>query len=279
MRIQLLRQIQDKTIKRVTVNNQKTVMGDRHFAERLAGLRFRDIDRIGKMMIFSFAGKKDLFLLAHLKMTGQFLVTDKKGSVVGGGGHSEADALGPLPNRHTRVMFELQGGTTLFFNDQRIFGYLRLVDRAGLELAKARFGPEPIKSDFDKERFISGLKRKSGPIKAVLLDQTFIAGLGNIYVDEALFRSRVLPERPANTLTRSEALLLIKHSGAVMNESIALGGTTFQHFIDATGAKGSFKEKLRVFGRQGEKCVRCRNIIVKSRVAGRGTHYCEVCQK
>src|SRR5690606_24000405 len=127
VRIQLLRVIKGKTIRKVVVLKEKSVGNDLSFADRLVGLRFKDIGRVGKMMIFSFAGQKDLYMLAHLKMTGQFLVTDKKGRVVGGGGHSETAAIGPLPDRHTRVMFELSDGSTLFFNDQRIFGYLRLV--------------------------------------------------------------------------------------------------------------------------------------------------------
>lgn len=279
VRVQLWRKLRGKRILRVIVKHTKTVGFDRAFSERLAGRAFRDIDRIGKLLIFTFQGEKNLFLLAHLKMTGQFFLTDKAGKIVGGGGHSDTGPIGPLPNRHTRVVFELAGGNTLFFNDQRIFGYLKLVDKAGLDAAKAHFGPEPINGGFDTGAFFARLQRTDRVIKAVLLDQSVVAGLGNIYVDEALFRSRILPTRPASSLSRAEARLLAKNAGAVMNESIKHGGTTFRSFTDTDGGRGGFVKRLRVFDRQGEPCVKCGEAIRKIKLAGRGTHFCEHCQR
>lgn len=278
VRVQLWKKLKGKKIKTVEAFHPKSIRNDTSFSKKLKGEEIKSIDRVGKLMIFSFTNNKDLFMLAHLKMTGQFFVTDKKGKVVAGGGHTMSNVR-TLPDRHTRIGIYFGDGARLYFNDMRLFGYLKLASKKEMEAAKSRFGPEPIKDDFDKESFFNGLGRKGGPIKAVLLDQTFIAGLGNIYVDEALFRAKVLPTRPAKSLTRKEALALAKHAGEVMIESIELGGTTFQHFADTEGEKGGFKDKLRVFGRQGQKCVRCKTVIKKSRVAGRGTHYCEHCQK
>ena len=117
------------------------------------------------------------------------------------------------------------------------------------------------------------------PIKAALLDQHFVAGLGNIYVDEALWRARVQPMRRADTITKKEAALLAQAAGDVMNESIKVGGTTFQHFVDTGGDAGNFTDYLKVFGQQGKPCSRCGDIIKKTRCAGRGTHYCPGCQR
>ena len=122
------------------------------------------------------------------------------------------------------------------------------------------------------------LRKRKTPVKAALLDQKFVAGLGNIYVDEALWRAGVRPMRRADRVTRKEAAELAKAAGDVMNESIAVGGTTFQHFKDTGGENGNFTDYLQVFGQQGKPCPRCGDTIKKTRCAGRGTHYCPGCQ-
>lgn len=279
VRVQLFAKLKGETIEGIEVRHPKVVGFDRGFKKCLISKRFKDIDRIGKLLIFSFVSEPDLYLLAHLKMTGQFFVTDKKGQVVGGGGHSMNAALGPLPDKHTRVIFGLSGGHTLFFNDQRIFGYLKLVNKAGMEAAKAGFGQEPINNDFDHQAFFVRIQRSDRVIKALLLDQSVVAGLGNIYVDEALFRSDIRPDRCASSLTKAEARLLAKNAGQIMNESIKHGGTTFRSFTDADGGKGGFVKHLRVFDRQGQPCLTCQTPITKTKLAGRGTHFCEHCQK
>ncbi len=279
VRLQLLSKIKNKQIKQIRVFNDKTVRSNVAFSKRLKGKTFFHIDRIGKLMIFSFKNEPDLFLLAHLKMTGQFFYLDKK-KKVSGGGHSmtELDQK-DLPNKHTRVAFYFTDESALFFNDMRKFGYIELADKERVQKAKARFGPEPIKSDFDKVAFATSLKKKNRSIKAVLLDQTFIAGLGNIYVDEALFKAKVSPERKASGVTQKEAYAIAKASGEVMNKAISVGGTTFQHFKDTGGKNGNYTDYLKVFGKQKTPCPRCKTEIKKIRVAGRGTHFCSSCQK
>lgn len=278
VRLQLWQRLRGKTVEKVKILNQKSVKSDKNFARKLKGLTIKDIDRVGKLLIFSFKGESDIFLLAHLKMTGQLFVTDGKGKVRAQGGH-ETPHDHTLPNRHTRVIIYFKEGATLYFNDQRIFGYLTLTDKAGAGFARARFGPEPHNGNFDFDYFWRGLERSRQNIKARLLDQTFIAGLGNIYADESLFRAGLRPARPANSLTLSEAKKLVREAAKVLKEAIAHGGTTFQSFKDSTGAKGNYTRRLKVFARHGQPCLKCGHTITKTRVAGRGTHFCPECQK
>lgn len=278
VRLQLKHKVIGKIIDSVEVFHMKTVEHNRLIGKKLKGRQIADIDRIGKLLIFSFTNQDNLFLLAHLKMTGQFFFVGKKGDVVGGG-HSMTASDRELPGRHTRVAFHFTDGTTLFFNDMRLFGYTKLANKKEVAEARKGFGPEPIDPNFDMEWFVTHVRKRQSPIKAVLLDQSFLAGLGNIYVDEALWRAQVRPMRKASTLTKKEAVAIATASGDVMRESIAVGGTTFQNFADTDGHAGNFTAYLKIFGKQGESCSRCGAIIIKIRCAGRGTHYCPGCQK
>ncbi len=278
VRMQLRRGVVGKTITAVEVFHGKSVEHDTTIEDRLLGKTIADIDRIGKLMIFSFVNEADLFLLAHLKMTGQFFVVS--GSGVAGGGHSMTAAdVRELPGRHTRVAYHFSDGTVLYFNDMRLFGYTKLADAATVSAARAGFGPELIDDAFDDAWFMARLKKRNTPIKAAMLDQSFVSGLGNIYVDEALWRAGIRPMRIASTVTKKEAAALRAAARDVMLESIQVGGTTFQNFADAEGHAGNFTQYLQVFGKQGTPCPRCGEIILKTRVGGRGTHYCPRCQK
>ena len=278
VRLQLMQKVQGKTIDSVEVFHSKTVAHDETIDDRLSGKTIEQVDRIGKLMIFSFNGENNLFLLAHLKMTGQFLYVDSTGAI-SGGGHSisMSDTL-DFPHKHSRVAFHFTDNTTLYFNDMRLFGYTKLATAEEVAIARSGFGPEPIDPEFDCQWFAKKLKRRKTSIKAALLDQKFVAGLGNIYVDEALWRAQVRPMRRADQITTAESAALCKAAGDVMNESISVGGTTFQHFVDTGGDNGNFTDYLQVFGQQGKPCSRCKEIITKTRCAGRGTHYCPGCQ-
>jgi formamidopyrimidine-DNA glycosylase len=279
VRLQLVHKVVGKTISSVSVYHQKTVGLRTDFSKQLVGKTIAHIDRVGKLLIWSFTGESDFFLLAHLKMTGQFFYVGGDGTVAGGG-HSmtEADTR-ILPSKHTRVSLQFTDNTTLHFNDMRLFGYLHIATAAEVTVARAKYGPEPIHDLFDVDWFTQALKKKTAPIKATLLDQSFIAGLGNIYVDEALWHAEVAPTRPTNTITTAEATRIAHFAGEVMNTSIKVGGTTFQHFVDTGDNNGNYTDYLRVFGKQGTPCARCGTIIIKIRCAGRGTHYCPHCQK
>jgi len=279
VRLQLMRKVQGKAIDSVEVFHSKIVNHDETIDDRLRGKTIKHIDRIGKLMIFSFDNEDDLFMLAHLKMTGQFFHIDSTGAITGGG-HTMTELSGDdWPHKHSRVAFHFTDHTTLYFNDMRLFGYTKLATAAQVAIARSGYGPEPIDPDFDCQWFYEKIHKRRTPIKAALLDQKFIAGLGNIYVDEALWRAKVRPMRIANKVTKAEAAVLCKAAGDVMNESIAVGGTTFQHFVDTGGDNGNFTDYLQVFGQQGKLCSRCGDIIKKTRCAGRGTHYCPGCQK
>lgn len=277
VRIQLQHKVVKKTIERIEVFHQKTVAYDKTITDLLRGKTIANIDRVGKLMIFSFMREDNLFLLAHLKMTGQFFYVGRDGKIVGGG-HSATVADRVLPGKHTRVAFHFTDGTTLFFNDMRLFGYVKVATAKEVEQARAGFGPEPIAPDFDCAWFTEKVRKRKTSIKAALLDQSFIAGLGNIYVDEALWRAGVRPTRRADRVTKLEAARLCRAAGDVMRESIAVGGTTFQHFVDTGGKSGNFTDYLKVFGQHGTICERCGGTIKKIRCAGRGTHYCGGCQ-
>ncbi len=279
VRLQLLRKVTGKTIMHIDVFHLKTVEHNDHFAKQLASKTIEHIDRIGKLLIFSFTSESNLFILAHLKMTGQFFFVDSSHTITGGGHSMTAADTRELPGRHTRVVFTFTDGSHLYFNDMRLFGYTKIASAEMVALARAGFGPEPIDPDFNVDWFVTTLRKKGSVVKAALLDQSFIAGLGNIYVDEALWRAKVRPTRRANIVTKVEAAALAKAAGDVMNEAIKVGGTTFQHFADTDGDAGNFTEFLQVFGKQGTPCPRCGTEIIKIRAAGRGTHYCPGCQK
>lgn len=278
VRLQLLDKILDKKITKVEVFNEGTVGKNKKFAMVVKGKSFSNIDRIGKLLIFSFTGKDNVFLLGHLKMTGQFFFKEKK--KVTGTGHTMSDSDSKnLPNSHTRVAFHFSNQTSLYFNDMRKFGYIQLADANEVANAKGRFGQELIDPKFNKDDFFDSIQKKKSSIKAAMLDQTFVAGLGNIYVDEALFIAKVRPDRIASEVTRGEAETLVKASSDIMKESIAMGGTTFQSFADTNGHIGNYKDKLKVFGKQNTPCSVCGTLIEKTKVAGRGTHFCPTCQK
>ncbi len=272
----LRKKILNKKIVSFSVEKNSARNGVKDFSQKLVGSKLTDIDRIGKLLIFKI-GKKDDFLLIHLKMTGQLIYVFKKEVVAGG--HSLGKAL-ELPNKYTRAIFGFAGTSKLFFNDLRRFGYLELVDKNRLEKVKSRFGIEPLKSDFKFVDFKNIFKDKKAPVKAILMDQSKIAGIGNIYADEILFEAGIMPKRAAGSLSEDELKRVFKACGSVLKKAIKYRGTTFSDYLDADGKMGNFTSFLKVYGRkEGEKCLDCPGIIRKMKIGGRSTKYCEGCQK
>jgi len=252
------------------------------FEKSLLGNKLIKIDRRGKLLILSMSN--GLFLLIHLKMTGQLIYQSKGVKVVGGhslsSGNYEKSVGGKLPNKHTRAIFNFSGGGELFFNDIRKFGYLKLVTKEELEkILKNNYGPEPLSKEFTAEKLKQIFKTRKTNIKAVLLNQKLISGLGNIYVDEALYAAKIKPTRPANKVKPEEIVRLVKETDKLIKKAIEYRGTTFSNYVDSKGKKGNFSQYLKVYGRAGEKCLVCGNTIKKMKLAGRGTHYCQNCQK
>jgi formamidopyrimidine-DNA glycosylase len=249
------------------------------FSKKLKGATITALKRRGKLLIIEL-DRPNLFLLIHLKMTGQLIYLSPTVVITGGHTFSEAERKREFPNRHTRVSFTFADGGQLFFNDLRKFGYLKLVDKKSLnEIIANNYGPEPLDKNFSHDLFAASLKKSSRSIKAVLLDQKVIAGLGNIYVDEALFAAGILPDRISKSLKPAEISRLFKAIPEILKKSLKYRGTTFRNYLDGSGRSGNFSKQLQVYGRGGEKCYRCQETLKKIRLAGRGTHYCPKCQK
>lgn len=242
--------------------------------------------RIGKLLIFDLADKRHL--LIHLKMTGQLVYVDGDEIVAGGHPFKEGSVLskvgGALPNKHTRLRIKFSPGKgddegELFFNDTRRFGYARVVSGEELKAIEKRYGIEPLRSEFTLENLRSAIGKRKISIKAAILDQKKVSGIGNIYADEILFASGIRPERKASSLKASELAKVHKEAERIISLAIRYRGTTFSDYVDGQGKKGGFVRFLKVYGRDGESCLKCGRKISKKRVAGRGTHFCSFCQK
>lgn len=244
----------------------------------LVGATIRDIRRRAKVLIIDL--DNDYSLVIHLKMTGQLVFRSNDDSERFGAGHPNDSLIGELPDRSTRVTFDL-GDSKLFFNDQRKFGWVRLLPT--IEIPQIDFfqkvGPEPLADDFTAEDFIARLQRRKGSnIKAVLLDQTVVAGIGNIYADESLFLAKIHPLTLVRDIPEAKLITLFHKLQAVLRLSIAKGGSSDRNYVNARGKKGSYLTFAKVFRRDGQPCPVCGTILEKSRVAGRGTHTCPTCQ-
>ncbi len=220
----------------------------------------------------------DYSLVIHLKMTGQLVFVGEERF---GAGHPNDSLINKLPDKSTRVTLEFSDGTHLYFNDQRKFGWIRLMPT--LEVPNIDFmkkvGPEPLEADFTATEFAERFSRRAGTsIKAAILDQSVIAGVGNIYADESLWGAKIHPQRLVKSITAKEFEALYTDVRAVMNLAIAKGGSSNQTYINAEGQKGHYMDFARVFRREGQACPRCNTTIIKLRVAGRGTHICPHCQ-
>lgn len=248
------------------------------FRRRLRGARVRHVLRRAKLLMLELSNGWTVVI--HLKMSGQLIWRPVRGRLRVGG-HPIPGGLDQLPNRYSHVILELDGGT-LFFNDQRQFGFVKLVptaDRARW-VSDAGYGPEPLERSFTFGRFDRILRRHGRKrIKPTLLDQTVIAGVGNIYADESCFAARVRPARRIATLTAIERRALYRGLRSIMHLSIRKKGTSADAYLTSTGQKGSMMPFLKVYGRGGQHCRRCRGTIRKTVLAGRGTHYCPDCQR
>lgn len=217
-------------------------------------------------------------LVIHLKMTGQLVY---RGEQTFGAGHPNDSLIGELPDKSTRVIFAFSDGSKLFFNDQRKFGWVKLyptIEVPNIDFMQ-RVGPEPLADDFTPKVFIERIrKRPNTTVKAALLDQTVLAGVGNIYADESLWGAKIHPAERVRDIEDSRLKILYEELRYVLELSIEKGGSTDRNYVNAEGKKGSYIDFARVFRREGLPCPRCGAIIEKSKVAGRGTHTCPMCQ-
>ena len=266
-----------KEIKSLEIRKQKIVRAE-HFKSFLKDAIFAEPQRRAKLLIFPFKNREEI-MIGHLKMTGQFLYQDKSSTV--GGGHSlNPGELPKLPHKHTHVIFEFTDNSHLFFNDMRQFGYLDIVTPQQLEdIIERSYGIEPLTPDFTYDNFEKIFENRKTSIKALLLNQKAISGLGNIYVDEICYQCQIRPDRPANKITKEEQQKLFETTQEIIKKAIDCGGTTFQYYTDAHGVHGNFRDHLQVFGKTGKLCPNTGGLIEKTRVAGRGTHWSPQWQK
>ena len=244
----------------------------------LIGAKVVEVKRRAKVLLIELSSKYSLVI--HLKMTGQLVFRSNDDHVRFGAGHPSGSLVGALPDKSTRVVFDF-GDSKLFFNDQRKFGWIRLLPTAEvpqIDFMK-KLGPEPLSADFTQADFRKRLQRRMNTnIKAALLDQSVIAGVGNIYADESLWGAKIHPATLVKNLSTQKLNQLFDSLRAVLELSIRKGGSTDRNYVDAEGA-GSYLSFANVFRRNGKPCPRCGTTIQKIRVAGRGTHLCPSCQK
>lgn len=250
-----------------------------HFSSAVVGQQISEIRRRGKALIVDLSGGSHLLL--HLKMTGQIVVHEHD-RIVLFGGHPTANITGPMPNAWTRMSFTLNAGRILYVNDQRKFARIRLVNTE--ELAADPFlltlGPEPLSDEFTLATFRQKLARhRSAPIKAALLDQTTVAGIGNIYADECLYAARIHPRQPVASLTSANLRDLHRAIRSVLRDAVAHNGTSFPDFIQDGRHRDTWLDRAQLFGREGKPCLACGTAIQRIRVAGRGTNFCPQCQR
>ncbi|HSX15691.1 MAG TPA: bifunctional DNA-formamidopyrimidine glycosylase/DNA-(apurinic or apyrimidinic site) lyase [Candidatus Saccharimonadales bacterium] len=239
----------------------------------LIGASVTAVKRRAKVLLIELSSNYSLVI--HLKMTGQLVFVSADTRF--GAGHPSDSLVGQLPDRSTRVEFTFKDGSKLFFNDQRKFGWVRLLPTA--EVPNIDFmqkvGPEPLSSEFTGDELASRLqRRKNTSIKAALLDQTVVAGVGNIYADESLWGAKIHPATLVRNVPNAKLATLFTELQYVLNLAIQKGGSSNHTYVNAEGKKGSYMNFARVFRREGLACPRCGETIVKLRVAGRGTHIC-----
>jgi formamidopyrimidine-DNA glycosylase len=269
--------ILNKEIVGVAVKKPRVIRGARQkLIAAVVGQAITGINRRGKLLIAALTSGQ--FLLMHLKMTGQLIYEYEQGIVAGGHSLTKTDLR--LPGRYTHIIISFRDGSHLYFNDLRQFGYMQITDKAGLEKELNKFGIEPLTPGFTFADFKKIFARRKTSVKALLMNQKLIAGIGNIYADEICFYAGIRPSRLAPVLTDAEIKKLYQGCKIILQKAIKARGTTFNTFRDAEGNKGGFVKFLKVYGRKGERCKRCHaGVIIKIKQNGRGTHYCPECQR
>lgn len=259
---ELRRKIKNKILRDIVVRFPGIIFPVRTFASELRGRKVADVTRRGKLIIVELSGGK--YLLVHLKMTGQLIFNQS------------------LATKHTHVIFKFKDRTELHYNDIRKFGFLSVVNEKGLKKIieeRFNFGPEPLENTFSLEEFSAKLRKRNAPIKTLLLNQTILAGVGNIYADESLFRSGIRPTRKASSLQPTEVKELHYKIKEVLKQAIDAGGSSAKNYVRTSGKKGTFQELFNVYSRTGNPCYVCGAPIERLVLGSRSTHFCKVCQK
>ncbi|MFH0853532.1 MAG: DNA-formamidopyrimidine glycosylase [bacterium] len=277
-----------RTLKKVIVNRfvrkarvleKKIIHQESLPIKSVSKKRIVAIHRRAKLLILDLSGGYSLVI--HLKMTGQLIYQSAFGGVAIGGHPIEGGAVG-LPNKFTRVILELNKGDKLYFNDIRKFGYFRLLMTHKLPemFNRLKLGPEPLDNKVTFRRFQKMLKKRPrSQIKNILLDQSVISGLGNIYADEVNYQAGIKPTRRAKSLKVSEQKKIFQAIPDILRLAIKKRGTTIQDYRDSFGQPGGMQKYLKVYQRTGQPCFRCGHVIIRKKIGSRSAHYCKHCQK
>jgi formamidopyrimidine-DNA glycosylase len=282
VRLGLAAALQGHTLARVAVNRAdlRTPFPDR-FAARLTGRRVAAMRRRAKYLLIDLDGGETLVI--HLGMSGRMTVHGAKAPVTPGRFHNSAPADGSGRGKHDHVVFETDEHTRIVFTDHRRFGLMDLAKTAALDSHPlfAELGPEPLDEAFTPAVLSTALKGKKTPIKSALLDQRVVAGLGNIYVCEALFRAHISPKRLAKTVAGTRSEKLVPAIKAVLRDAIKAGGSSLRDYAKADGELGYFQHHFAVYDREGKPCPgkECTGTVKRIVQAGRSTFYCPSCQK
>ena len=252
-----------KKISSIDIRYPKMIKTDLdEFRKEVPGQLIESIGRRGKYLLFYLTDK---VLISHLRMEGKYFYYPYQ-----------------VPERkHAHVFFQFEDGGTLVYEDVRKFGTMELLapDLLDAYFISKKLGPEPSEQDFDVQVFQAALSKSKKPIKSHLLDQTLVAGLGNIYVDEVLWRAQVHPKSPSQTLTSEEATAIHEQTISVLEQAVDKGGSTIRSYTNAFGENGTMQELHQVYDKAGLACSRCGTIIEKIQLGGRGTHFCPRCQR
>ena len=255
--------ILNKEIKSVNVIYPKMLESNvEEFKKLLPGRKFIDIKRVGKWLIFDLG---DYYLLSHLRMEGKFFVKNHDDEI----------------NKHEHIIITFTDNTDLRYHDTRKFGRMNLIKKEDLGKTEAikKQGIEPISPDLTKEYLYDKIHSKHLPMKTILLDQTIIAGLGNIYADEVLFASKIHPLTKGCDITLNDCKRIKESSKKIIEEAIKYSGTTIRSYTSEEGVSGLFQNSLNVHKRENEKCKECGFVIVREKINGRSSYYCPNCQK
>ena len=276
----LTNKTQNLIIKAVKINDGRLRYKiNRNKIKKIIGLKFKKISRRSKYLLFFF--DKDIVMLVHLGMTGKFFFVNSKRRKYKTSFYYDLNE--EKDKKHDRIIFDLSNDNKLIYNDIRKFGFIKFVKRVSLDqnIHLKHLGPEPLSTEFSVEYFKNFIKGRERTIKDLLMDQKFISGLGNIYVNEILFFSGVRPTKKIKKLTNSEIQKIIKFSKKIITKAIILGGSSIKDFSSGSGKKGLFQQHFSVYGKKGENCPNknCRENIIKIVLANRATFFCARCQK
>jgi formamidopyrimidine-DNA glycosylase len=234
----------------------------KHYLKKLKGNIILKPFRIGKYCILPLSNKKNILL--HLGMSGKILILNKK----------------PEIGAHDHVLITLEGEIYILYNDQRRFGFIDIIDENIFDNKFIKkLGPEALSNKFNGENFYNLIQNKDKSIKSILLDQSIVAGLGNIYVNEVLFASNISPKRKGKNISKIKSFQLVKNVKKILKQAIKQGGTTIKDHIQPDGNLGYFKQNLKVYGRTNDKCLECDGKIKEIKQLGRSSFFCESCQR